>query len=111
MDTFLVGLFWLTLLAALIGGFVAPQGALRWSCIGFVAVSGLWVAAANASVLVRGQGSMVPIVGGLLLTLAVAAVPYASVRWWAGVGLILDPWLPLVLHSLAFSKRKSEPEA
>lgn len=29
----------------------------------------------------------------------------------AGVGLILDPWLPLVLYSLSFSKRKSEPEA
>ncbi len=104
-------LFWLALLAALVGGFVAPPGALRWSCIGFVAVFGLWVAAANASVVMRGQGSMVPIVGGLLLTLAIAAVPYASVRWWAGVGLTLDPSLPPVLYWLAVSRRRNEPEA
>lgn len=54
---------------------------------------------------------MVPILGGALLAVAVAAVPSSSIRWWALAALVLDPWLPLTLYALVFVRAPKDPAA
>jgi hypothetical protein len=46
-------------------------------------------------VLIRGKRapSLAPLLGGLFLLLAIAATPISSIRRWAPLGLLIDPWL------------------
>lgn len=111
MDTFLTRIFWLALLGAVGCAFGLPPGVARWGCIGFVAIAGALFLSTNVAVLIRGNGSMVPILGGALLAVAVAAVPSSSIRWWALAALVLDPWLPLTLYALVFVRAPKDPAA
>ncbi len=101
MDGLATSAFWLTLATAVAGAFALPPGPPRWVCIAIVALAGAWFAGVNAAIVIRrSSASLIPIVGGLLLALSVAAVPIASVRWWAFAAVLLDPWPILMLYVL-----------
>ena len=112
MDSLGTYAFWLTVATATAGAFALPPGSVRWVCIGIVALAGALFAAANAAIVIRRKrASLIPIFGGLLLALSVAAIPIASVRWWALTAVLLDPWLALTLYVLVAERDGTTPEA
>ncbi len=99
MADWFVRLFWLSIVGALPAAFFA-SGYLRWMAIGLVGAIGLLLALANWATLAivvmkkRNSSSMVPPIGGLLLCIAIAAIPRPGIRGYAPLGLLFDPWLP-----------------
>jgi hypothetical protein len=95
----LVPLFWLSLIAAVPIAFLAPPGTLRWIAIGWLGAIGLLASLANWFILAavvlrkRNGASMVPLIGGLLLGLAIAAIPLKGIRIFAALGLLFDPFV------------------
>jgi hypothetical protein len=63
---------------------------LRWSAAAVLAAVGGWVIAVNWMIVLRLGGSLVPLVGGLLVALAVALVPWEGLRGWWWVPLVVD---------------------
>lgn len=104
----LVPVFWLSLLGAVVAGFVAPPGTSRWIAIGYVGLVGLFVSLANWAIIIavafrKRSSSMAPLLGGLLLSLAIGAIPVTSVRVYALLGFVIDPWMPAMAWSLLSS--------
>lgn len=106
MERVLVTLFWLCLAGAVGAVLLVDDGIVKWLSLGLVATVGALSSATNWHVVVRGNGSLVPLLGAALLVLAVAALPIGSLRWWAPAAALLDPWTVLIVIS-PFARRRS----
>jgi len=110
----LVRFFWVSLVAAVPFAFFVSPGFVRWIAIGWLGLTGALFSLANwliiVSVLLRkGSSSMAPPVGGVLVCLAIGAVPLFEVRRFAPLGLVIDPWFPAMLGAALWSWRPSGP--
>ena len=94
-------MFWLTTVVAAPVAFLAQPGLVRWAAIGWLALIGVTCALGNwftiaAWVTRRRSGSMIPLLGTLVLGAALAAVPTNVVGRRMMLGVLLDPW-PLTI--------------
>ena len=111
----LVPVFWCSLVASVPAAFFASPGMLRWGAIGWLGLVGLLFSLANwgillALVLRKKSGSFVPALGGLLLCLAVGAIPVTRLRLWAPVGFLVDPFGPAMVVAFLWSLGRSRPK-
>lgn len=88
--------------------FLANPGTLRFCAVGVVGTIGLLFALANWACLIvafcSGRHiSLVPFLGGLLLTLAALATPTPRLGWFAFLGVLLDPSILVTIGGI-FSK-------
>jgi len=80
---------------------------MRWSATVVLLVLGGWFTAMNVAIVVRylsmGRGSsMVPFIGGGLLSLAWLAAPIPYSKGWAVLPLVLDPGCAYLIASTAW---------
>jgi hypothetical protein len=104
-------LIWFGLITLAIAGFVDALGPLRWVPIGALALMGGFIAFVNWTIVlaeIRGRRapSMVPLLGGLLLLLAMLAAPIGWIHRWAPVALLVDPFLAAQLLQLGWLNRR-----
>ena len=104
-------LIWFGLIILVIGGFVDALGPLRWVPIGALALMGGFIAFVNWTIVwaeIRGREapSMVPLLGGLLLLLAMLASPIGWTHRCAPVALLVDPFLAAQLFQLGSLNRR-----
>jgi hypothetical protein len=93
-------IFWLTTVAAVPLAFLVPLGPVRWAAISWLALLGVICAISNwvtiaAYFVRRRRGSTIPLLGGLCMGAALAAVPTRMIGHWIIWGALLDPW-PIV---------------
>lgn len=101
--------FWLSLLLAVPLAFLVQPSAVRWTSIIWLGAVGALFSLANWAILVmvacrKSTVSMVPPIGAVLVALAIAAVPETSIRRWAGLALIADPWILAMVGAWLWSR-------
>jgi hypothetical protein len=94
--------FWMTTLLSIPAAYLLEAGIARWLALGWLGVIGALVSLSNWAVLVRNarngrSSSFVPILGGPLLALALAAFSVGRTTRLVTLGALLDPWLALMI--------------
>jgi hypothetical protein len=97
----LVTLFWLALGGAVAVAFLTDAGAVRWCAVATVGAIGSLFSLGNwlclvAALRTRRHVSLVPMLGGALVTLAALAAP-AGPGWLPLLGLVVDPSILLTI--------------
>lgn len=98
-----------SLFLALPLAFLVRPSVVRWTSIIWLGAVGALFSLANWAILLmvvrrKSTSSMAPLMGGILVALAIAAVPDAQVRRWAGLALITDPWILAMVGSGIWSR-------
>ena len=106
--------FWLLVAFALLGALFVQDLSVRRFAVAVVAVAGAVFVAVNWAMLVQHlrtdrHASSIPLIGGLLLAVAVARVPRPAIQVWFWIPLVLDPaCVPLLIALLwRVAKRSS----
>jgi hypothetical protein len=100
----LARVFWLTTIVAVPVAYLTEPGLWRWVAIAWFGIFGVSVALGNWAILLRSREggrhvSLVPLLGGALLLLALGAVPVKLVSRSIIWGCLLDPWLAVLAIS------------
>ncbi len=89
-------LFLAIVAAVVVVAFRAESMPIKWSAVIGLFALGTYTAAVNIAIVVqflrRGRGrSMIPLLGGALLSMAWLAAPLPFSKGWAALGFLLDP--------------------
>ena len=94
--------FWIITAVSVPAAFLLEPGIARWLAIGWLGAIGVLVSLSNWAILVRNVrkselSSLIPIVGGPLLALALSAFSAGRASRLVTLGGLLDPWLLLMV--------------
>jgi hypothetical protein len=94
--------FWIITAVSIPAAFLLEPGIAKWLAIGWLGVIGALVSFSNWAILVwnarkRRSSSLIPILGGPLLAVALAAFSAGRTSRLVILGCLLDPWLLLML--------------
>jgi hypothetical protein len=114
MTDILTKAFWTLIALAMIVALLVRDVSLRWFAVLILAVVGSVFVAVNWAILIqylisRRHASTIPVIGGLLLAIAVARSPNPSIQIWFWLPPLLDPACIPLLAALFWRLAKRSP--